>query len=66
MHGDADLLEVVLALRSGSSLADLLDRREQKTNEDRDDRDDDQKLNQRETAAPLGRRTGFHGHLRQE
>ena len=52
--GEPDLLEVVLALRPGGRLADLLDGGQQQADQDGDDRDHHQQLDQREGAA--GRR----------
>src|SRR5262249_17317459 len=46
-----DLVEVVLALGAGSTLAHLLDGGEQQANEDGDDGDDHQQLDQREAGA---------------
>src|SRR5439155_27385786 len=46
-HGDADLLEVVGALRPAGGLAGRLDRWQQQGNEDRDDGDHHEKLDQR-------------------
>src|SRR5262245_39732722 len=43
-----DLLEIVLALHSGRGFADLLDRRQEKTDQDGDDRNHHQQLNERE------------------
>src|SRR5262245_66617273 len=53
--GDADVVQVVLALRPCSGLADLLHGGEQKSHQHRDDRDDYQKLDEREREP--GRRT---------
>ena len=48
LHRDADLLEVVLALRRPAGLAGHLDGGEQQGDQHRDDGDDDQQLDQRE------------------
>jgi hypothetical protein len=53
VNRDAELLQVVRALRPGGGLADLLNGREEEADQDRDDRDHHQQLDQRE-AAPLG------------
>jgi hypothetical protein len=42
VHGQAPLFEVVLALRPGGCLSDLLHRRQEQADEDRDDRNDDE------------------------
>jgi hypothetical protein len=52
VEGQADLLQVVLALGAGRGVADLLDGRQQKSDEDRDDGDDDQQLDQGEAGSP--------------
>src|SRR5262249_29988960 len=49
--GEADLLEVVLALQAGGGLADLLHRRQEQADEDGDDGYHHQQLDQREAAA---------------
>jgi hypothetical protein len=49
---DADLLEVVAALRACRRLARLLHRRHQEADQDRDDRDHDEQFNQGEADAP--------------
>ena len=49
VDGQADLLEVVLALQPGRGLADLLDGGEQQPDQDRDDGDHDEQLDQGET-----------------
>ena len=46
-----DLLEVVLALRAGGGLADLLDGGQQQADQDRDDGDHHQQFDQGEAAA---------------
>src|SRR5262249_31109681 len=51
VDGQADLLEVVLALGAAGGLADLLDGGEQEADEDGDDGDHHQQLDQRERAA---------------
>jgi hypothetical protein len=48
VHGQAELLEVVLARHAVGALADLLDRGQQQANEDGDDGDYHQQLDQRE------------------
>ena len=55
--GDADLLEVVLALHAGRGAAHLLHGRHQKADEDGDDGDDHEQLDQREPVTP---RTALH------
>ena len=50
VHGQADLLQVVDALRPAGGLPRRLDRREQEGDQDRDDGDDDEQLDQREPA----------------
>jgi len=47
-----DLLKVVLALRAGSGLTDLLYGGQEQADQDRDDRDHDQQLNQGERHPP--------------
>src|SRR5690606_36146721 len=47
VHRDAQLLEIVSALRSAGRLTGLLHRREQKGDQHRDNRDHDQQFNQR-------------------
>ena len=49
MQADADLLEVVDALRAPGSLAGGLDCRQQQRHKDPDDRDHDQQLDERKT-----------------
>ena len=51
VDGEAELLEVVLALRPGGGLAHLLNRREQQSNQDGDDGDDDEQFDEREPTA---------------
>src|SRR5262249_35851707 len=46
--GDAELVQVVLALRVGRGLADLLDCRQQQADQDGDDGNHHQQLDQRE------------------
>ena len=48
VHRQANLLEVVLALRAGRGLADFLDGGQQQADEDGDDRDDHQQFDERE------------------
>ena len=50
VHREAELLEVVDALRAPGGLAGGLDGRQQQGDQDRDDRDHDQQLDQGETA----------------
>ena len=50
VQGDAELFQIVGALRHAGRLTGRLHRRQQQSNEDADDRDDDQEFNQRETA----------------
>jgi hypothetical protein len=50
VHGQADLLEIVAALRPPGRFAGGLHGRQQQTNQDADDRDHDQQLDQRKTA----------------
>ena len=52
MHGQADLLEIVQALRAAGALAGGLNRRQQQRHQHADDRDHDQQLDQRK-AAPM-------------
>jgi len=49
VDGQAELLEVVLALRPLGGLADLLDGGQEQADQHRDDRYDHQQLDQRET-----------------
>src|SRR5262249_15406634 len=57
--GEADLLEVVDAMRAACGLARRLHGRQQQGDQDGDDRDDDEELDQGETAT-----TGtIHGRL---
>ena len=51
VQADADLLEVVLAVRRGRGLADLLDGGQQQADQHGDDGDHHQQLDQREAAA---------------
>jgi hypothetical protein len=51
VQGQADLLEVVLALGSRRRLADLLHGGQEQADEHRDDGDDHQQLDQREAGA---------------
>jgi hypothetical protein len=50
VDGQADLLEVVLALEPCRGLADLLHRGHQEGDQDRDDGDDHEEFDQRESA----------------
>src|SRR5205814_414608 len=52
VQGQADLLQVVLALGPHGGVADLLDGRQEQADQDGDDRDDDEQLDQRE-ATPV-------------
>jgi len=52
MHGQAELFEVILALRHVSRLAHLLDGRQEQANEDGDDGNHHQELDQREADPP--------------
>src|SRR5262249_12348317 len=52
VDGDADLLQVVQALRACRGVPDLLHGRDKKTDEDSDNGDDDQQLDQCETESP--------------
>src|SRR5207244_13345708 len=58
-QGQADLLEVVLALRAGGCLANLLDGRQEQADQDRDDGDHDEQLDQGEASA-AGRSQPVH------
>ena len=60
VDGQAELLEVVLALGSPGGLAGLLNGGEQEGDQDRDDGDDDQELNEREGMTARG--AGHDGH----
>jgi len=59
VQGDAELLEVVEALRSSRGFAGRLYRRQQQCDENANDRDNNQKFHQGETSAVLG----FHLHF---
>ena len=48
VQGEADLLQVVLALHAGGGLADLLDGGQQQADQDGDDGDHDQQFDERE------------------
>jgi hypothetical protein len=50
VHGQTDLLEVVLTLQARGRLADLLDGRHEQANQDGDDRNDHQQLDQRKSS----------------
>ena len=50
VDGQADLLEIVLALRAGGGFADLLHGRNEQTDQDGDDGDDNEQLDQREAS----------------
>ena len=56
MQGQRQLLEVVLRLRPGGRLADLLHGGQEQADQDRDDRDHHQQLDQRETAISIDER----------
>ena len=58
----ADLFEVVLALRPGRGLADLLDGRQQQADQDGDDRSHHQQLNEGETSRPMSWSISQRGH----
>jgi hypothetical protein len=58
------LLEIVGRLRSRGRLAHLLHGGKQESDQDRDDRDDDEKLDERKSAAVAWERS--HGHLANE
>ena len=60
VRGDAQLLEVVLALDPGGRFADLLYRGQQQADQDGDDGDDHQQLDQRE-AGRASERDATHG-----
>jgi len=62
MQCQADLLQIVLALRSCRCFPDLLHGRNQQGDEDRDNRDHDQQFDQGETAAG-GRSRARHDAL---
>ena len=53
LHRQADLLEIVFALRAASGLASLLNGRQEQGNQDGDDRDHHQQLDEREPALQL-------------
>jgi hypothetical protein len=54
MESDADLLEVVAALRTPRGLAGLLHGGKQQGDQDRDDGDHDQQLDEREAGPATG------------
>src|SRR5262249_17060048 len=58
VQGQADLLEVVLALEPGGGRSDLLDGGEQQRDQARYDRNHRQHLNEGEAGARVGRRRG--------
>src|SRR5262249_48505124 len=60
VDGQADLLEVVLALHACGGLADLLHGGQQQADQDGEDGDDDEQLDQRE-GTPAAGRTVPHG-----
>ena len=65
VQGDAELLEVILALRARGGLAHPLHRGHQQPDQYRDDRDDDEQLHQGESTAVVmshGGLLGRHGH----
>ena len=51
LHRDADLLEIVLALRAARRFAGRLNRRQQQGDQDADDRDHDQQFDERKARA---------------
>ena len=61
VHAQADLLEVVLALRACGRFADLLHGRNEQPDQDGDDGDDDEQFNQRERSAPQATTQSEHG-----
>src|SRR5262249_52941296 len=58
VHGQAELLEVVLALGAGGRRPHLLHRRHQQADQHRDDGDDHQQLDQGKRGAPWGGGSG--------
>ena len=68
VKGDAELLQVVLALGAGGGLADLLHGRQEQADQDGDDRNDYQQFDQREraTAPRTDGETGHDGSEREE
>jgi hypothetical protein len=62
VDGQADLLEVVLALDPGSRLAHLLHRGHEETDQDRDDGDHHQQLNEGESPTGVIAQP-IHGNL---
>jgi hypothetical protein len=57
VQGQADLLEIVLALRAATRLPRSLHRRQQERDENANDRDHHQQLHERK---PMARCAGFH------
>src|SRR5713101_7159880 len=64
MHGQADLLEIVGALRACGCFPHLLHRRKNEPDKYRNNRHDYQELNEREPAAPLAERGTKREHHR--
>ena len=61
-HGDADLVEVALALHPPRRFPRGLDRRKRQPDKDADDRDDDQEFDERKGPSPPATKTvRFHG-----
>src|SRR5262249_18383571 len=63
VHGDAHLLEIILASGPVGGFTDLLDRRQQQADQDGDNRDDDQQFNQGESrgaVCPFQKTWGWH------
>ena len=61
VQGEADLLEIVLALDAVAASRTLLDRGQQQADQDGDDRDDDEQFDQRHPAASSLRVSIVHG-----
>jgi hypothetical protein len=55
VNGNAELLQIIPALRAAGGFARLLDGRQQQGNQDRDNRDHHQQLNERERSEPVPR-----------
>ncbi len=60
MDGDGELLQVVDRLRACGRSANLLDGRQQQTNQDGDDGDHDQQFDERERSTAV-RKATMHG-----